>query len=82
MKDLERVALEKKITVLSKALASLQKTSEKDLRELLLIIKRPGWTTPAELGFTNVVLDSIGQQVKLVNSMKTNFLKIAKTVGQ
>jgi len=82
MKDFERVALEKKITALSKALASLQKASEKDLRELLLIIKRPGWTTPAELGFTNVVLESIGQQVKLVNSMKTNLVKIAKTVGQ
>ena len=41
--------LDKKITALSDALAKLG--SADDLRKLLLIIRRPGWTTPAELAF-------------------------------
>ena len=82
MKDLEKIALEKKITTLSKALANLGKGGEKDLRELLLIIKKPGWTTIAELGFTIGMLDVMNQQVKLLGSVKSALLKTAKQVGQ
>ena len=82
MKDYEKVALEKKITAVSKALASLHKASEKEFREFLLIIKQPGWTTPAEWGFTNAAFDALGQQIKLVNSMKSSLIKNAKLVGR
>lgn len=81
MKDLERVALEKRITDVSKALANISKGTEKDFRELILIIKRPGWTTPAELAFTMSALEMMGQQAKVLSALKANLMKAAKTVG-
>ena len=44
---LEIRKFEKSITALSDALAHLGKGT--DLRDLIMIIRKPGWTTPAEL---------------------------------
>jgi hypothetical protein len=49
--------VDKKITELSDALARLGQGT--DLKELLRIIRFPGWTTPAELAFALTVIDSM-----------------------
>lgn len=70
--------LDKKITALSKALANLGKGT--DLRELLRIIRNPGWTTPAELAFTVAILDSIDGQLKQLAKLQKSLVVAGKRV--
>jgi hypothetical protein len=71
--------LEKSITALSKALANLN--SADDFRKLILIIKKPGWTTPAEFMFAAGLVDSMLGQVKAMDQMKDVLLKGSGKVG-
>ncbi len=71
--------LDKKITALSDALAHLGKGT--DLRELLRIIKNPGWTTPAEFAFATTILDSMQEQVTQLERMSGNLLEASKRVA-
>ena len=70
--------LEKKVDALSNALAKL--SSAEDFRELILILRRPGWTTPAEFIFASSIIDSMTAQVKTLTQLKTSFLKGSKAV--
>jgi hypothetical protein len=58
--DLAR--LNKRISSLSNVLAKLGKGT--DAKDLILIIKRPGWTTPAELAFTHAMLEVADLQAR------------------
>lgn len=71
--------LDKKITALSDALAHLGKGG--DLKELLRIIRFPGWTTPAELGFALAILDSMQAQANQLTKLSGALLKSGKLVG-
>ena len=71
--------LDKKITALSDALAHLGKGT--DLRELLRIIKEPGWTTPAEFAFTIAILDSMQDQANQLEKMGSRLLDAGKRVA-
>lgn len=73
------VILDKKITELSDALAHLGKGT--NLRELLKIIRFPGWTTPAEFAFATLALDSMRAQVKVLDVMNEQLMAVAKQVG-
>lgn len=73
------VVLDKKITELSDALAHLGKGTS--LRELLKIIRFPGWTTPAEFAFAALALDSMRAQIKVLDVMNEQLLAAAKQVG-
>ncbi len=75
--DLDR--LDKKVTALSKALANLGKGT--DGKDLLLIIRKPGWTTPAELGFTNALLDTAALQVRGLEATMKGLKSAAAKVG-
>jgi hypothetical protein len=70
--------LDKKITALSDALAHLGKGT--DLKELLRIIRFPGYTTPAELAFSVAMIDSMHAQVNALGAMNTQLLAAAKLV--
>ena len=70
--------LDKKITDLSDALAHLGKGT--DLKELLRIIRFPGYTTPAELAFSVAILDTMQVQVKALTELNTQFVAAAKLV--
>jgi hypothetical protein len=76
---LDIAKLDKKITALSDALAHLGKGT--DLKELLRIIRFPGWTTPAEMGFTVAILDSMQGQVNQLAKLSGALHKAAKQVG-
>jgi hypothetical protein len=72
--------IDKKVTALSDALAHLgQGTS---LKELLRIIRFPGYTTPAELAFTMAILDGMEAQVRTLAKMETELLAASKLVVQ
>ena len=71
--------LEKKVTDLSDALANLG--SRDDFKRLILILKRPGWTTPAEYIFASAIVDSMQNQAAALAKLKTDLLKGSKEVG-
>ena len=70
--------LDKKITELSDALAHLGKGS--DLKELIKIIRFPGYTTPAEFAFSVAMLDSMQAQVAALGSQSEHLLAAGRLV--
>jgi len=70
--------LDKKITELSDALAHLGKGT--DLKELIRIIRFPGYTTPAELAFTLAILDSMQTHVIALSNQSAQLLAAGKLV--
>lgn len=72
--------LDKKITALSNALAKLGKGT--DLKDLIRIIRFPGWTTPAEFAFTVAILDSMQTQVNQLAELSNSLAKAAKQVSR
>ena len=72
--------LDKKITALSDALAHLGQGAT--LKELLRIIRFPGYTTPAEYSFSVAMLDAMAHQTRMVEQMGEQLLEAAKQVGQ
>lgn len=71
--------LEKQITDLSKALKSL--SDDQDLVELLKIIKRPGWTTPAEFVFVTGIAENLSVQIKAAQALKRVLVSGSRQVG-
>lgn len=71
--------LEKKITELSDALAKLGRDT--DLRDLLRIIRRPGWTTPAEYAFCLALLDDMQAHVTAIDALSARLLKASLAVA-
>lgn len=72
--------LDKKISALSDALAHLGEGTS--LKELLRIIRFPGYTTPAEFAFSVAMLDGMAHQVRMLEQMAEQLLDAAKQVGQ
>ncbi|MEO8748095.1 MAG: hypothetical protein ABI379_10650 [Rhodanobacter sp.] len=71
--------LDKQITELSDALAHLGKGT--DLKELLRIIRFPGWTTPAEFAFSIAIVDSMRIQVNALMNLNTQLLAASRLVA-
>src|SRR5262245_45471030 len=72
-------ALEKKVTDLSNALAHL--STAEDFKKLILILKRPGWTTPAEFTFASAIIDSMLGHTRALAAQKQELLKGAESVA-
>lgn len=72
--------LGKKITALSDALAHLGEGTT--LKELLRIIRFPGYTTPAEFAFSVAMLDGMAHQARMLEQMGDQLLDAARQVGQ
>lgn len=70
--------LERKINDVSDALSHL--STAEDWRRLILILKRPGWTTPAELIFATAIVDSLHSQVTALASLKGQLLQGSEAV--
>jgi hypothetical protein len=66
----------KNLTQSLKALAD-----EKDFAELMLIVRKPGWTTPAEALMVNGLLDSMNAQAKHLAGLKQTLLAGARAVS-
>jgi hypothetical protein len=71
--------VEAEITALSDALAHLGKGE--DFRELLKIIRFPGYTTPAEMLFTLGLVKLVKAQTKVLTETKAVLIDAAKQVA-
>jgi hypothetical protein len=49
---------------------------------LIPIIKRPGWTTPAEFAFSMAMIESLNAQLEGVAQLQERFVSAAQEVGQ
>jgi hypothetical protein len=72
--------LEQKITALSDSLAHLGRGTS--LRELLKIIRFPGYTTPAEFAFTVAMLNTMQTHSNALAKMELDLLAAGKLVIQ
>ena len=70
--DMHVKVLDKKITDLSDALAKLGRGTT--LQELLRIIRRPGYTTPAEFAFTVATVDNMAGHVSVLAKQEQDLL--------
>ncbi|MFY9269691.1 MAG: hypothetical protein WAO55_08100 [Candidatus Manganitrophaceae bacterium] len=70
--------LEKKVTALSDALAKLN--SAEDFKKLILILRKPGWTTPAEFIFASSIVDTMLAHTKALTLQKAQLLKGSQAV--
>jgi hypothetical protein len=70
--------LERKVTDLSKALAHLD--NPEDWRELIMILHRPGWTTPAEYIFASGILTSMLDHTEALAKLKKQLLEGSNAV--
>jgi long-subunit acyl-CoA synthetase (AMP-forming) len=75
--DVEK--LSKKVTDLSTALAHLG--NKDDFHKLILILKRPGWTTPAEFILASAVVDVMLAQTHALTTLKGELLRGSEAVG-
>jgi hypothetical protein len=71
--------LEKQISALSDALAHLH--NEESFKELIRIIRFPGWTTPAEFALVSTLVDSMIQQTAILGKLQGELLKGSKLVA-
>lgn len=72
--------LEKKITALSDALAKLGRGTT--LADLIKIIHKPGWTTPAELAFASAMINAIQMHISAIETLQSEMLSASKIVGE
>jgi hypothetical protein len=72
--------LEKKLRNLNRCLADLgsQNVSE----ELLQVIHKPGWTTPAEFALVSAMADSLQSQIQTASMHFKQMIGAASQVGQ
>ena len=70
--------LEKKVTALSDALAKLN--SADDFKKLILLLRRPGWTTPAEFIFASSIVDTMLAHTKALTLQTGQLLKGSQAV--
>lgn len=78
MADIHVEQLIKQVTDLSNALTHLG--SGEDLKKLILVLKKPGWTTPAEFVFASANLESINAHAAALTKLKANLVKGVETV--
>lgn len=71
--------LEKRLTTLTDALTRL--STDHDLGELRLIIRKPGWTTPAESAFALGIVESMLTHSQALAQLKGVLVKGSGAVG-
>jgi hypothetical protein len=77
-REIEKLA--KQINALRDDVADLGDSD--DLKSLLLIIRRPGWTSVAELAFARGVVESLRVQVQAVAGLKKSLVEACGLVAE
>lgn len=70
--------LETRIKELRIQLATMADTQ--DLEEMISIIHKPGWTTPAEYVLVSGLVDTMHEQAKVLASLRQTLLNGGRTV--
>jgi hypothetical protein len=71
--------LQKQVTELSNALAHLN--NAEDFKKLILILRGPGWTTPAEHIFATGIVDAMLAQTHVLTQLKSELMRGSAVVG-
>lgn len=79
--DSEVKALHERITRFSTHLEKMAKESGESLKDLIINIHKPGWTTPVEWMFTKVVFQNLEEQLNSIEKQLQGFSKATKMVG-
>lgn len=75
-KSIQQVA--RKLSALKTNLRSVAEDDVYD--QLLQIIHRPGWTTPAEIAFFETVLNSVDAHARLLSQLHKDLLRSSQLV--
>ena len=75
-KSIQQVA--RKLSALKTNLRSVAEDDVYD--QLLQIIHRPGWTTPAEIAFFETVLNSVDAHTRLISQLHKDLLRSSQLV--
>jgi hypothetical protein len=75
-KSIQQVA--RKLSALKTNLRSVAEDDVYD--QLLQIIHRPGWTTPAEIAFFETVLNSVDAHTRLLSQLHKDLLRSSQLV--
>ncbi|HEX6258451.1 MAG TPA: hypothetical protein VFZ48_03155 [Candidatus Saccharimonadales bacterium] len=51
-------------------------------KELIKIIRIPGWTTPAEFLLVSSIVESVSAQLKVLEELEVNLLEASRMVGK
>jgi hypothetical protein len=76
--DIDIGGLERRVTALSDALAHLGNAD--DLKRLILILRRPGWTTPAEFIFASGIVESMLAHSAALTKLRGDLLQGSEAV--
>ena len=71
--------LMKRVKALSGGLANL--SNPRQFKELIKVMKRPGWTTPAEFTFASGIIDSMLAHTAALTKLKGDLLNGSRQVG-
>jgi hypothetical protein len=77
----EILKLEKRTSQLLDLISKAQLGNTQELKNFLLHIHNPGWTTIAETAFVNAILDSIQAQQISINEQIKSFVKASGMVS-
>jgi hypothetical protein len=72
--------IEEKLTGFNKAINEFQLSNTRLIQDLVLVIRKPGWTTIADIAFVNTHIDSMMGQLKNLNEQLNGFVQAAKLV--
>jgi len=73
MKDHDVGQLEKNIEQVQVRLRAL--VEEDRYAELIRIIRKPGWTTPAEFHLVNSGIEIVGRQIEIIDQLSRGLLE-------
>jgi len=71
--------LTEEVDALSDALAKLSDTG--DLKRLILLMRHPGWTTPAELAYASAIVASLRAQVGVLAQLRAGLVQASEKVA-
>lgn len=71
--------LETRIRTLSERLETMSDSS--DLEELIIIIHRPGWTTPAEYQLVTGLVDIMQQQMEVLADLRQALVNGSRAIA-
>ena len=72
--------LETRLKELSEHLETMGDTS--DLEEMIFIIHRPGWTTPAEYLLVSGIVDAMQEHAKSLATLRQSLIAGSRAIGE
>ncbi len=72
--------LEGRVRELGKLLETMSDTG--DLEELIILMRRPGWTTPAEYLLVSATVYAMQQQMETLAALRQTLLNASRAIAQ